>query len=386
MKRHEKPYPNKNNSLLMPKIMNEEFNFIFSIQQPFRQMWEDGWLDNYSDNHFLIRMINNDKEYFEQCLKKTIGEYTYDFIIGSDPFTCIMNLNKDLLFLIKYFGSEPIKEFIQEQFAAGKAQYNEKTFFEALSEVHILLYFLNLYNASTTECSYEPKTGTGNHNPEVSYKYEFGLKLNIEVKTPNFTTLQSKPNVVMPLVCLSKDGRGLFDDFCKSNRMNGILPRVLKLKDFINSACEKFHVPEENEYNILFINWTYTDTPYMGFLEPEYLLNNPHNGILLNQDMADKLGINNNMYKLISAIFIYQDAAENVIYSDFRYLFASRNAVLLPNKFILDNDLKLNNFYKNMRFRNNDFAPHKISNIYFNNFESFPCLKDLEDLILKNLL
>ncbi len=388
MKRHEKPYPNKDGEL--PKNMSEIEEMEFSIRQPFRQMWENGWFDDYSEEHFLIRMINGDTLYFFEVLMKTKGMNDPQFFMGNNPQTFIMNLNKNFLFLIKYFGEEPIKEFIQNQFAAGKNNYNENSFFAALSEVHILLYFLNLYNATTTKCEYEPKTGIGEHNPEVSYTYYNGLKLNIEVKTPSFTTNNCEYNSVMPLLCLTQNGREKFKDICEKNSLKFMPPRVMKLKDFINSACDKFHVPNGNEHNILFINWTDTDITLLGLVEPATLLNNPHNGILINKDTAKKLGINEKIYECITAIFLYQTSADNLLFSDFRYIFASRNAVLLLNKFILDSDEKLEKFYSDIRMSENDFKfkyrGYFAYNFYGSDNLSAQTEKLLVDVMENNLL
>ena len=48
----------------------------------------------------------------------------------------------------------------------------------------------------------------------------------------------------------------------------------MKLKDFLNSASSKFSVPQSNEYNLLYINWSYCDFASNSFLEAWSLLTN----------------------------------------------------------------------------------------------------------------
>ena len=162
-----------------------------------------------------------------------------------------------------------------------------------------------------------------------------------------------------------------------------------KLRSFINSACEKFETPlKEQHYNILFINWTYTDVPIFGYIEPVALLANEDNGILLNKDMAQKVEIDEALYEKITAIFVFQNPLESIAFTDLRYLFASRHAVLILNPFILDTKEKRDRFYDSIQMRSKDFAMEKIPDLYFDvGDELNPIVaKALQEIVGENML
>lgn len=95
---------------------------------------------------------------------------------------------------------------------------------------------------------------------------------------------------------LSQRGRELVPEFCKNHDIQYLSPRLLKLKDFLNSASEKFSIPQEDEYNLLYINWSYCDFPSNSFLEAWSLLTNDINGILTHPDIAQKIGVSNDVF------------------------------------------------------------------------------------------
>lgn len=111
--------------------------------------WTDGWLDEYSDDHFLIKAIENRLITFvgkEQLIENDInqqGIINSDGSINTTAFSlnfCI-NFSRRMQFLAQIFGEESIKSFITSQMSAGKQHYKEDTFFEALSEVSILSFY-----------------------------------------------------------------------------------------------------------------------------------------------------------------------------------------------------------------------------------------------------
>ena len=63
------------------------------------------------------------------------------------------------------------------------------------------------------------------------------------------------------------------------------------LVEFINSATKKFNYPKKNEYNLLYINWSYSDFPSNSFLEAWSLLTNKYNGLLTHPEIGTTLPI-----------------------------------------------------------------------------------------------
>lgn len=104
-----------------PYPTNVNFDFLETI----RNFWETGVLDAYSENHFLICAINNDISYFKDLfLRRHIRDIDPDIF----PWHFIVNLDGKIKNLINRFGSDEIKNFFKNQFAAGKSSYNENQF------------------------------------------------------------------------------------------------------------------------------------------------------------------------------------------------------------------------------------------------------------------
>ena len=123
------------------------------IFETIKFFWEKGIFDDYSEQHFIIRAINNDVSYFKELfLRKNIKEINP----ASFPWNFIANLNVKVINLMHCFGNDVIENFFRNQFAAGKNNYNENQFFEALSEFYLLAYFANFGPAKLTEAIYEP--------------------------------------------------------------------------------------------------------------------------------------------------------------------------------------------------------------------------------------
>lgn len=351
IKRHELPFP-------MEKLF---------LTETLANMWKQGWLDDFSENHFLIRALKGDK-FIRTMLKQRYNACTPEmlFIDGNLEMTFCINFASKIKLLIDVFGEEKIKGFVTGQLSAGKKHYNDNQFFEALTEIEILLYYIQFGPGWATGV-YEPRIGRGNHNPEATITYTNGTRIDIEVKTPEFTNVIQNADIYMPLQCLTPEGIQRFEKICKKYKATFQRPRVSKLKSFIDSACEKFVIPlDEKHYNILFINWTYTEIPINGFVEPASILNNPYNGIFNHKDMAKKVGISEELYTKITAIFIFQNPLEAIVFHDLRYLFATRKAVLLLNPFILNTEQKIELFHKTIHMYQNDFVLKEIPSLYYN--------------------
>ena len=276
-----------------------------------KSSWEKGWFDEYSEDHFLIKAIENRLVHFvaiDQLINNNINMVNMvnpDGSINSNHFNlnfCI-NFSRRLEGLFYAFGEEAIKKFITDQLSAGKRRYNEDAFFQALSEVSILSFFTSLRQWESMV--YEPpvENGVNNKNPEASFCGTFPskelsksnvvvpkkIKLNIEVKSPQFPhDSHENEKIAIPTVLLSDCGRVNVQNFCNENNVRYLDPRILKIRDFINSATSKFTTPKENEFNILYINWSYRDFPSNAFLEAWSLLTNEKMVCLFTQNMPRK--------------------------------------------------------------------------------------------------
>ena len=106
-------------------------------------------------------------------------------------------------------------------------------------------------------------------------------------------------------------------------------------------------VPKENQYNLLYINWSYSDFPSVGFLEPWALLTNELNGILTHREIGIHLPFNDpihpDAYDKISAIIVYSSSIDQLMFSDFRYVWQkSPSAAQKFRMFVLNKELEEN--------------------------------------------
>lgn len=305
MKRSESKFPLKNDFIL--------FDFLYNI-------WTDGWLDDYSDEHFLIRAIEN-------RLSDFIGKQ--QVYLDNTPMYPEINENNFVInFLINFstkmnglcyaFGKEQIKKFVINQLSAGKDNYSEEQFFRAMSEISVICYFCSI--TTWKDKIYEPHTN-GKKNLEVRLISQEDIIIDIEVKTPGFNQANLNEIKLMPTVLLTQEGISAINEHCESKNMKCLMPRVGKLKDFINSATEKFETPKDNNHlNLLFINWSYSEFAPDAYLEAYSLLVNPVNGIIRNKDIGMKIGVLEEAYEKISAIIIYSDSLNGLAYLDLRYI------------------------------------------------------------------
>ncbi len=304
-----------------------------------KRFWERGVFDEYADEHFLIRAINNDiKGITLALIKKDTAELkkrVYDkAALSLFINNFLINFSAKLTGLCNYFGEDKIEHFLREQFSAGKSQYDEEIFWEALSEVHMLYYFVGLGPAFVKNAEYEPRLGESNKNPEARLVYENNMILDIEVKTPRFPMRDLLKEHILPSVLLDEEGRKKLSDFCKKSQVECCLPRVLKIKDYINSAGGKFETPANtNHINLLAINWTYSEFADTGLFEPISLFCNPANGLFVNPNVWQSLGIESEAVRKISAVLLYKVPEEMLMFGDARYLFIKGNSKLIVNPY-----------------------------------------------------
>lgn len=325
--------------------------------------WTRGWLNEYSNDHYLIKAIENRLTTFigrEQLIENNInqqGMVNSDGDINTTAFNfnfCI-NFSQRMQFLIKRFGEDGIRSFITNQMSAGKKNYKEDTFFEALSEVSILTFYAPRCN--WFQAIYEPPVinGINNKNPEARFVGNIQCRtgdknrmesvkivtVNIEVKSPKFPhDSHMDENIVIPTILLTDEGRKEIKKFCKTSNVTYLDPRVLKLRDFMNSASGKFTIPKENEFNLLYINWSYRDFPSNSFLEAWALLTNEINGILTHPEYGKKMGVLSEAYDKITAVIVYTESLEGLMFSDFRYVWQQNGAGPRFRMWVIDEKLR----------------------------------------------
>lgn len=293
---------------------------VYMIFDTLNIMWKEGWLDDFSDDHFLIKAINDKLDDFygeQQAFMDNTPIYP---VINGNNFASIflLNFSAKMEGLCNLFGKEQIKRFVIDQLSAGKKNYKEEQFFRAMSEILVISYFCSIGNWQ--DYIYEPQIN-GKKNPEVRLISRENVIIDIEVKTPGFNQCNLNKHKIMPTVLLTPEGRLAIEEHCKNNNMECIMPRVAKLKDFINSAAEKFETPRDNNHiNLLFINWSYSEFAPDAYLEAYYLLVNPVNGIIRNKEIGVSLGILEEAYDKISAIFVYSDSLNGLAFLDLKYL------------------------------------------------------------------
>lgn len=346
MKRSERPFPVNDCELM---------DFI-------KKAWKDGWLDDFSNDHFLIMALENRLNQFNweyQFVSNTaidvFSPLQQDGKIDFRQFPNIflMNLSNKLAVLEWRFGTEQIKNFITNQLSAGKAHYSNDGFFQALSEVEVLSFYCR---QNWDAFIYEPRIGIHGANPEARFERKLmstddptkEIQVNIEVKTPKFPIPKDpRRRVALPAILLSETGRQQIQFLCKQHNIKCLFPRVTKLVQFINSAASKFEVPKEHQYNLLYINWSYSDFPSAGFLEPWELLTNELNGILTHREIGINLPfddpIHPEAYDKISAIIVYSSSIDQLMFSDFRYVWqGSRPVGQKFRMFVLNKELEEN--------------------------------------------
>lgn len=315
--------------------------------------WSTGLLDEYADEHFLIKAIENRLSSFlgfqqmihnDPCIFERFA--TSANIINDSSFNvnfCI-NISLRLSLLERVFGKNQIDRFITDQLSAGKSHYDENTFFEAMSEISVLTFYSG---HRWDKVFYEPPVELGKmkKNPEARFVKVYPgnrtVTVNIEVKCPKFPEIrQESRNIFIPAYLLTEEGRAAVRNECSRHGVHYCAPRVLKLKEFLNSAADKFSIPDANTFNLLYINWTYSDFPSNGFLEVWSLLTNKINGLLTHPAAALSLGVKPDVFDKITAVIVYTEAFEGLMFSDFRYIWQRNGCGPRFRMWVLNEDLR----------------------------------------------
>lgn len=311
----------------------DSINWGWDLMGTVKEMAEKGWFEEYSNSHFLIKAIKGKMDYFEGK-EHLIIDKSYWSGDEANATTFLMNFSTKFQILKNTFPAKDIEGFVRNQMSAGKKNYQEDQFIRALSEIHVLNFMISFGPGEFKEALYEPPIGNNKKNPEARLTYKNDITIDIEVKTPGFNTGVENlgKNLFIPGILMERAEIKAISNLCKENNIIFKIPRINKLKDYINSAGEKFiKPPNKRHLNILFINWTYTDMDRKGYIEPYSLLYNNLNGILKNKDWCERLGINNEALEKISAIVVYQDSFNSLLFGDFRYQWQYYTFRMLPN-------------------------------------------------------
>lgn len=325
--------------------------------------WTEGWLDEYSEDHFLIKAMENRLDAFvgkEQLVENDLnlqGMIRPDGSVDTAAFNLnfCLNFSNRMGFLAQKFGKEQIRRFMTDQMSAGKDHYKEDAFFQAMSEVSELSFYAGML--PWFQMIYEPpvEEAGSRKNPEASLtgricckvddgsgmEQERTVTIHIEVKSPEFPhDRHEKEKIAIPTVLLTDQGRQEVKCFCKERGMKYLDPRVLKLRDFINSAAGKFTMPKEDQFHLLYINWSYRDFPSNSFLEAWSLLTNEINGILTHPELAAQIGIVPEAFEKITAVIVYTESLEGLMFGDFRYVWQCCGVGKRFRMWVLDEKLR----------------------------------------------
>lgn len=301
MKRSEKPYP------------------LAELDLPgeLKKAWENGWLDGFSEDHFLIKAIENRLDIYPSLFQESYSVYRlYPISKNNFCWNFCINFSSRIGRMNKLFGEKAIQHFFVDQLSAGKDHYSEDQFFRALSEISVLCY----WEMKAHSGEYEPTTN-GKKNPEARLYCNNGVTVDIEVKTPGFNDFKGIEDIVIPTVLLDDEGRKAFMHYCLYHGLNGAMPRVMKLKDFLNSAAEKFEdVDHIKHMNLLYINWSWSEFEESGYQEAFSLIANLINGILVHKSIGLSLGISEEVYNKITAVVVYTESLHGLMFGDFRWV------------------------------------------------------------------
>ena len=230
-------------------------NLLMRSQRPFpiegygilcsflKTAWTEGWLDEYSEEHFLIKAIENRLESFvgkEQLVENDLnlqGMILQDGSVDTAAFNrnFCLNFSNRMRFLTEKFGKEQIRRFMTDQMSAGKANYKEDAFFQAMSEVSVLSFYTGML--PRFQAVYEPPVDEGcRKNPEASLtgtlrcrtddgsgvEKDRVVTIQIEVKSPEFPHDRHEgEKIAIPTILLTDQGRQEVKSFCKESGSPG---------------------------------------------------------------------------------------------------------------------------------------------------------------------
>jgi hypothetical protein len=241
--------------------------------KPLNDMWVNGWFDEFSNNHFLIVAIIEQKINYRTKEQIEIASTSLYKENNNDAINFLINLSCVLNKMIRLCGEKQIEQFVKNQLSAGKDQYDEDQFFQALHEIQVFNFFTNYGNP---QVKYEIPIGgeSGKRNPEFRICNEFTIPgptpekplynkqfytFDIEVKSVEGrldSSINDDKPFVVPTIAIDFNKRVQLKALCENKGFQLELPNITHVCDFLNDAADKFEYPKEsNHYNILFLNW-----------------------------------------------------------------------------------------------------------------------------------
>lgn len=323
-----------------------EFPFQLDFLIVLKEIWDNGWFDEYSKEHLIIRAIKGELSDFR---RKELSQNEAINLYKScdDPIIFLTNLASILHKLKSSCSTEEFRSFI-EQMAAGKENYDEPQFWATINELQAL-NFMTLFGKYRVE--YEPEIGgeSGKKNPEFRIHNCFNIPgdfpqkpiipmsdyiFDIEVKTTSGAVndrIDKEKPYITPLLTIDYNKRETLETICKENGFQVAYPDVIHLRDYLNSAADKFERPtNENHFNILFLNWSFRELSD-AYLEPLAILDNQYNGLWRYPQIGKIFQINNDVYDKISAIVIYNLPIQGVMFNDIRWAMSNKHYSVLFN-------------------------------------------------------
>ena len=322
-------------------------NQLSLLMPYFSQLEKEDAFAEYSQDHIICKAIKND----DAAIRNFCRYNGYNSLYPPNASSFIVNIINRLESMKRVFMHDPIISFIKNQMSAGKNQYDEALFIQAFSEIELLAYLSQGYYNHISDAIYEPLKGgnkqsqDSDKNPEAYIRYDNGVSLYIEIKTPRFPNLTFQVNdngIIQPNILFDINHKQDYDQLLSQYKYIHRYNSLAKIKSFIYSAIHKFnYVPEENTYNILAIN--YTMSPWKGCIldEPLSLFFNPATGLLhKNSTLANQYLFSANQdgnsftrdeLSKISAFLIYFTTPMEFLFSDWRC--AKGNCILLKNPY-----------------------------------------------------
>lgn len=199
------------------------------------------------------------------------------------------------------------------------------------------LYLFTRAYAKSVKTKYEPPIGINGANPEARFILDEDVIIDVEVKTPGFSEkIDDNRNcigVIRPNSHLTNNQFAQIREYSLVNNIKCLSPDIVKLIGFLKDSIRKFQTPSHDKhYNLLFINWTYTETPIISYNEPISLLINNMSGILKNKLVQQTYGLTEEDLSKFSAIIIYFDNMESIITGDFRRLYLNNKFRIIINE------------------------------------------------------
>lgn len=299
-----------------------------------KSIWEKGWFEEYSKNHYLIKALNGETSSF--------NNYVNMLEISSGPLvhnieTVRLSFLQALSFSLKLFESnfseKEAKDFVVEKLSGGKSNYDEDQFLRALSELTVIKWYcLHTRGKNINEVIYEPRL-SGKRNPEARFIRD-DVIIDVEVKTPGFIPVTNINPKITPTILLNSKGRRELKIQCDASNIELRFPDINKLKQHLNDAAKKFEVPKTSRhFNIVYMNWTYCDYPKYAYIEPYSLLMN-ENGVFRDKSIGLEIGFNEEVYQKISAIIVYNENIEGYVNQDLRHIWSHRTFALVINPYM----------------------------------------------------